>query len=35
MSNKNEKLIQGLKQIGFDQESIPPLVEKMEKYINK
>ena len=35
MSNKNEKLIQGLKHIGFDQESIPPLVEKMEKYINE
>lgn len=35
MSNKNDKLIQGLKQIGFEQESILPLVEKMEKYINE
>ena len=35
MSNKNQKLIQGLQQIGFEQNSISPLVEKMEKYINE
>ena len=35
MGNKNQKLIQGLQQIGFEQNSISPLVEKMEKYINE